>query len=301
MIKHTAFAINLNMIIKLNIIILLSIISTSTMAAWHPETPDETACKQIEGQIGFQTGHTKIGEITDVRKLINGKENRFAIINKPITITSRKHTYCSHKVWKKKMWEECKGKGTGSYSWWVSNDLYQPLILERNFSKDRKFKYTSTARGEGVILSLSTDKYYKADQVPKHLKGYYTPINDVYIPMCDSIKLYTHEMPKISKVRLSGGNVIKVKVKASIDSFSKNAIESTGKPSITYSFKGLNNKELTNITTTNKSINHMPQYNDEYRVTATVNDGKYNKKINLGTVIFSGSSDCPVRKCGHIN
>ena len=115
---------------------------------------------------------------------------------------------------------------------------------------------------------------------------------------CMAKSVMVQKPATISKVSLTVTDRIRVKVNASIDQYSKYAMEGTA-PRITYSFRNMDTNTTETITTTSQDYTFLPRYNGDIIVSASVFDGTYSKSLSLGTVIFEGAGYC--RTCGDLN
>jgi hypothetical protein len=119
------------------------------------------------------------------------------------------------------------------------------------------------------------------------------------IPMCDVIKVNAQSAPTISKKSLSldalNGTPIIASVNYTFDEQFSYAASNNTPLTFTWTFKNISYSGIVQqVTTTSPSINFVPEFTGEYRVTATVNDGTFSATSFLGYSYFdSGSNDCP--------
>jgi hypothetical protein len=117
---------------------------------------------------------------------------------------------------------------------------------------------------------------------------------------CMAKSVIVQKKPSVNLVSLTGGNKISVRVRTTLDQYSKMMVENVSTPPrIFYTFFNESDGTTKRFASSSTSMTYTPSHNGPIRVTVRVFDGTYYSDIKvMGEVMYTGKSFCT--DCGPI-
>lgn len=134
-------------------------------------------------------------------------------------------------------------------------------------------------RGVHVMTVVALDDELKIDN----------PFGGEYfIPICDVIKVYSHNSPIVDIKEVSTGDVIGIELNVIVDSLSRSVQELGGQYNVSWKFINETSGVTESVITTTDKIYFSPRYNGHYIAQIIVSDGVLSSKAEVFIGLYDG-------------